>query len=130
MRITNLGLSASFLGLFVFVFEVFLVVLVRCVFSTPMAAHMKNKRTIPELRDRLFEASDEYGIPELAEIAQEMFRRSPKKRAKTKSQKMTPELAQEIREYAEKHPDLHDQEIADIFDVNHGRVSEARNNDI
>jgi hypothetical protein len=37
---------------------------------------------------------------------------------------MSPELAQEIREFAEANPGLSQQAIAE-FNVNHGRVSEA-----
>ena len=38
---------------------------------------------------------------------------------------MTPELAQEIREFAEANPGMSHQAIAEQFNVNHGRVSEA-----
>jgi hypothetical protein len=38
---------------------------------------------------------------------------------------ITPELYEEIREYAEANPGMSHQDIAVMFNVNHGRVSEA-----
>jgi hypothetical protein len=38
---------------------------------------------------------------------------------------MTPELAQQIRDYFAAHPDTPQHEIAHIFNVNSGRVNEA-----
>jgi hypothetical protein len=87
-----------------------------------------NKRSIPEIRDRLRELADERGMDELSDIADELVRKSPIKRAPVKSPPLTPEKAQEIRDYAEAHPDAHQQDIANHFGVNHGRVSEALNN--
>ena len=84
-----------------------------------------NKRSIPEIRQRLYELADELGVDELRQLADETFRRSPKKRARTRSPKLTPSLAAEIRRYSREHPDAHQQDIANEFDVNHGRVSEA-----
>jgi predicted XRE-type DNA-binding protein len=40
---------------------------------------------------------------------------------------MTPELYEEIREFAEANPTTSQQDVAAIFNVNHGRVSEAIN---
>ncbi len=86
-----------------------------------------NKRSIPEIRSRLRELADEEGIDELNDIADELYRNPPVKRARTKSPSLTPELAQQIRDFAAAHPDLHQQDIANHFGVNHGRVSEALN---
>ena len=63
-------------------------------------------------------------LSELFELAAEIKRRSGI-RAPANSTKMTPELYEEIREYAEANPDMSHQEIAVVFNVNHGRVSEA-----
>ena len=41
------------------------------------------------------------------------------------SRTMTPELAVKIRHYFKTHPDMTQQEIANIFNVNSGRVNEA-----
>jgi predicted XRE-type DNA-binding protein len=65
---------------------------------------------------------DESG--ELFELAAEIKRRSGT-RAPANSTKMTPELYEEIKEYAEANPGMSHQDIAVVFNVNHGRVSEA-----
>ena len=85
----------------------------------------KNSRGIPALRERLRELADEHGIDELREIADKMYRRSHTRRAPNKSQPLTPELAEAIRDYKETHPDAHQREIGEAFNVNPGRVSEA-----
>jgi predicted XRE-type DNA-binding protein len=61
---------------------------------------------------------------ELIELAAEIKRRSGT-RAPANSTKMTPELYEEIKEFAEANPGMSQQEIAVVFNVNHGRVSEA-----
>jgi hypothetical protein len=61
---------------------------------------------------------------ELTELADELKRRSGP-RAPATSTPMTEALSEEIREYAEANPDMSHQVIAEVFDVNHGRVSEA-----
>lgn len=87
----------------------------------------KNKRTIPELRNRLRELADEHELDELHGIADEMFRNSPVRRAAPNSAALTPELAKKIRAFAAKNPKMHQREIAQKFNVNPGRVSEAMN---
>lgn len=84
-----------------------------------------NKRGIPELRDRLREIADEEGLGEIHDICDEMCRNSPIKRAANKSRPLTPALAKEIRAYVKKHPRLHQRDVAQKFNVNPGRVSEA-----
>jgi predicted XRE-type DNA-binding protein len=61
---------------------------------------------------------------ELFELAAEIRRRSGP-RAPANSTPITPELYEEIKEYAEANPGMSHQDIAVIFNVNHGRVSEA-----
>ena len=61
----------------------------------------------------------------LFELADELKRRVPGLRAPVTSTPMTSDLAQEIRDYVEEHPGLSHQAIAEHFNVNHGRVSEA-----
>jgi len=87
-----------------------------------------NKRSIPKIRNRLRELADEYDIDELNDLADELHRNPAIKRAKTRSPALTPELAQRIRDYATAHPDLHQQDVANHFGINHGRVSEALHN--
>jgi hypothetical protein len=89
---------------------------------------MSNKRTIPEIRTRLLEIADEHGIPEISELVDEMYRKRSIRRAPPRSPKLTPALAAQIRVYARAHPEMHQQDIAERFGLNHGRVSEAMNN--
>lgn len=88
----------------------------------------QNRLSIPEVRDRLRELADEHGIDELHDLADQMFRKSAKKRAPIRSPKLTPEIAEQIRQYAAANPDAHQQDVAEKFGVNHGRVSEALDN--
>ncbi len=91
---------------------------------------MANKRSIPEIRERLLEIADEENLPELREIVDEMYRRSPNRRAPVQSEKITPALAAEIRTYYSANSLFSFQRIADHFGVNPGRVSEAVNREI
>jgi hypothetical protein len=90
----------------------------------------KNSSGIPALRDRLRALASQHGLDELNDIADQMYRRAHTRRAPTRSPKLTPERAQEIRDYASAHPKAHQQDIAEHFGVNHGRVSEALNNEV
>lgn len=90
----------------------------------------KNSLGIPAVRDRLRELADEHGIEELNDLADQMYRKSAKRRAPIRSPKLTPQMAADIREYADANPDAHHQDIAEKFGVNHGRVSEAVNNQV
>jgi len=83
---------------------------------------------IPAVRDRLYQLADELDLEELSDLADQMWRKSAKRRAKTRSPKLTPEMAEKIRQYKAQNPDAHQQDIAEKFGVNHGRVSEALNN--
>jgi hypothetical protein len=80
---------------------------------------------IPEIREELNSLADHYGIARLRELAGELTRRSPGSRAPVKSRPMTPALRDAIRAYKRANPDAPQQKIADVFNVNPGRVSEA-----
>jgi hypothetical protein len=87
---------------------------------------------VPEVASRIREISEliQESYPdeaaELVELADELKRRSPSgPRAPATSTPMTPELADEIREFAEQNPGMSHQDIGVVFNVNHGRVSEA-----
>ena len=83
------------------------------------------------MRVRLRELAEEHDIDELNELAEELYSKSPaKKRAPVRSPKLTAEMADEIRDYAAANPDAHQQDIAEHFGVNHGRVSEALNDQV
>ena len=86
-----------------------------------------NRLSIPQARDRLRELAEEHDLPELSDLADQMYRKSPKKRAKNKSATVTAALANKIREYADLHPDAHQREVGQEFNVNPGRVSESAN---
>jgi hypothetical protein len=86
---------------------------------------MSNHIGIPEARDLLRKWAKEDNSPKLAELADAMYRRAATRRASVRSPKVTPEMAEEIRQYAAANPDLHQQDIANHFGVNVGRVSEA-----
>ncbi len=88
----------------------------------------KNKRSIPEIRARLRELADQHGITELHDLADETYRRSPFRRASNRSENITPKLAHDIRQYVAQNPKLHQRDVAQHFNVNPGRVSEAVNN--
>jgi len=62
---------------------------------------------------------------ELLELADELRRRHLGPRAPATSTPMTPELADEIREFAAANPGMSHQEMAVVFNVNLGRVSES-----
>ncbi|MFN4278330.1 MAG: hypothetical protein ACK4FJ_18710 [Ferrovibrio sp.] len=80
---------------------------------------------IPEIRERLQLLAILHGIPELEVLADELKRRSSGKRPPRVAQPMTPQLAQTIRQYAALNPDVPQYEMARVFNVNPGRVSEA-----
>jgi len=86
---------------------------------------------VPEVASRLRAIADKLKLSrpsdanELHELADELRRRSSGPRAAATSTSITPELQQDIRDYAKAHPGLSQQAIAEAFKVNHGRVSEA-----
>jgi len=85
-----------------------------------------NYMSIPDVRNRLREIAKETGNEELADLADQMYRRKLKKtRAPVTSQKMTPEVAAEIRDYLEQNPKASSQKAAEHSNVNPGRVSDA-----
>ncbi|MBL4692095.1 MAG: hypothetical protein JKY92_02055 [Magnetovibrio sp.] len=90
----------------------------------------KNHMSIPDVRARLKELAVEHGIEELSDLADQMYRRKLKaQRAPVTSQRMTLSLAAEIREYIDNSPTASNQQIADHFTVNPGRVSDALERD-
>jgi hypothetical protein len=89
---------------------------------------------VPEVANRIRKIAEQIELDypaasaELLELADELRRRpAAGPRAPATSTPMTPELALEIREFAEDNPGMSHQEIAVQFNVNHGRVSEAIN---
>ena len=86
---------------------------------------MTNDMTIPQIRTRLIELAKETGIEELHDLAMQTFRRSNGRKAPPRRRGLNPDLSERIREYAVRHPLTAFHDIADVFGVNIGRVSEA-----
>lgn len=80
---------------------------------------------IPQVRERLYELAVELGCAELSELADELKRRAAEVSERKVSARMTPELTDAIRDYYYDNPKLTQLEIAAIFGVNQGRVSET-----
>ena len=89
-----------------------------------------NKMSIPQVRDRLRELAIEHNLDELNDLADQTYRRTARRRAPIKSPKLTPEMAEDIRRFVAANPDMHQQDVAQHFGVNHGRVSEALDNQV
>lgn len=86
----------------------------------------RNSMGIPKIRDRLREIADATDNNELRDLANQMYRRRHKeKRAPITSQTITPQLRADIRRYMRLNPDASNQQAANHFGVNPGRVSEA-----
>lgn len=82
--------------------------------------------TIPEVRDRLYELSDELHQPELRRLADQLWRRRPwRQPVRPVHRRMTPELAAEVRAYVAAHPYEPEDVVGTRFGVNQGRISEA-----
>jgi len=76
--------------------------------------------TMPEVRALIREMRET-----LDKIEARLIRRSPTKRAKPTSARMTAKMRDAIRQMAAAHPDMTMSEIAAHFNVNQGRVSEV-----
>lgn len=99
------------------------------------------KRTIPQIRAQLYRVADclrdlmtteDFDADEvliLADqidaLARETIRRSSGKRAAPTARRLTPELADRIRAFVERHPDMTNREIGARFGVDGGRVTDA-----
>ena len=85
-----------------------------------------NHMSIPDVRDRLRELAEETGIEELSVLASLTYRRRHKgRRAPVSSPTVTPQMRSDMRTYSRNNPNASNQEIANYFGVNPGRVSEA-----
>ena len=82
------------------------------------------KLTIPQIRERLHELAVIHGIPELSSLATATYRRSYT-RAPTTRKSLDEDTKANIRDFVAENPNMAFQDVANIFDVNPGRVSEA-----
>lgn len=80
--------------------------------------------TIPEVQEALCELADRHELPILKVLAFELYRRKPVRRAPVEHHS-NKSLFRNIRRYALDHPRASYQEIAEYYDTNIGRVSEA-----
>jgi len=92
----------------------------------------KDKRTIPELREEIWEIAGRIAAKypkeakNLRAIWSELHRASPTRpRAPVKHRPLSEREAEKVRAYAFAHPNVHLNEIANVFNTNPGRVSEA-----
>lgn len=82
------------------------------------------RRPMAAIRERLHQLSSEFGLPELASLAEETKREYHGRRSPDPHAVITPSLCRAVREYAQENSSAPYREIADRFDVNIGRVSE------
>lgn len=82
---------------------------------------------IPEIREELAAITELLGelTARMEVLTAEMVRRSPVKRAKPTSNPMNPTLAKSIRAYVKANPKASQKDVANVFNVNPGRVSEV-----
>ena len=78
-----------------------------------------------DVRKELHQLAVKHGLPRLSELAEATKRRSPRTKAPPTSTPMTEELAEEIRAFKKAHPTMSNQQIANHFNVNQGRVTDA-----
>lgn len=81
--------------------------------------------TIPQIADRLRQIASQTGNEELRHLASQLGRRRPVRKAAAVSAPMSDELADEIRGYADDHPNTPPSIIGLAFGLNEGRISEA-----
>ena len=82
--------------------------------------------TIPQVRARLHVLAEEYGFPELAELAEATKRRQSEwPRAKAEHPQLSTEQEQEVRDYADLYPNKAYLEIATDLDIALRSVSYA-----
>jgi hypothetical protein len=79
---------------------------------------------LPEIAEELHRLAEDFSIPRLHFLADEIGRRKGKRSPPT-STPMTPALRRQIILAARLNPEMSQLEIAKSFGVNQGRVSEA-----
>jgi len=88
-----------------------------------------NTISIPDARDQLREWAEEWDKPDLKTLADAMYRKAgANPKTEPTSVAMTNEIAHKIRKHKRLNPSCSNQDLAEIYKVNAGRVSEALNN--
>jgi hypothetical protein len=80
--------------------------------------------TIPQVRERLYELSDQWRIPELRWLADATIRRTLTHKARAQQKKITPDVVLDVRAFVEDHPRTHQRKVGRIFGIDGGRVHE------
>lgn len=80
---------------------------------------------IPDIQFILRSKAEEHRDPELTTLANELSRRKTKQRGRSTARSMCDELRTQIWKTHLTNPDLSQQDIAKVFGVNQGRVSET-----
>ena len=84
--------------------------------------------TIPQARTQLRRLAKEHDMPELKTLADRMYRKPPSCAvAPVQNKQMTNAIAGSIRLHKREHPAMSTQDLATLYGVNAGRVSEALN---
>lgn len=95
-------------------------------------------KAIPNARDRILALADQLrkgaistsaAAAELELIEAAMYRRPYVRRAAPIAQKVTPGLVRQVKAFARKHPDTPQREIARLYHLDGGRVSEILQGD-
>ena len=81
-------------------------------------------RTIPEIRERLYELATEMRCPELRQLADETKRRSFGKRAPKRASRVTPAMAIRVKAFCKANPKISQREVGRMFNIDGGRVNE------
>jgi hypothetical protein len=82
--------------------------------------------SIPEVRERLYKLAEIQRLPELRQLADQLWRRPPwRKPVRAQARALTPDLIADIRQWVYDHPDESEHRVGIRFGVNQGRVSEA-----
>lgn len=80
--------------------------------------------TIPQIRERMYELAAELACPELAYLADATKRRYHGRSPRVHARRVTGPLAAAVRAYVRDHPEAHFEEVAPLFGIKGGRVSE------
>ena len=80
---------------------------------------------LPQVAAEMRELAALHGINRLSELADQIARRRPVKIAKAVSAKCTPQMRADICQCARDFPNWSQRRIAELFNVNPGRVSES-----
>ena len=79
---------------------------------------------IPDVQAELRVIADAHGIPRIHELVAQLYRRKPLKKAGPLASPVTRANSKQVRAYVAANPDLPLREVAAVFNLDGGRVSE------